>query len=104
MCVLPAFSQNVLGRPISIHEAVSHLSYTHVVLEAPMVSMNRQLAKEHPIHALFAPHVEGTALINWGAHEVNILSCPNLKPHHVACCRRPRVLGKRTLLADEYTR
>ncbi len=35
-----------------------------------MVSMNRQLPKEHPIHALFAPHVEGTALINWGAHEV----------------------------------
>lgn len=59
-----------IDRPISIHEAVSHLSYTHVVLEAPMVSMNRQLAKEHPIHALFAPHVEGTALINWGAHEV----------------------------------
>lgn len=59
---------------ISIHEAVSHLSYTHVVLEAPMVSMNRQLAKEHPIHALFAPHVEGTALINWGAHEVKIYS------------------------------
>lgn len=35
-----------------------------------MVSMNRQLPKEHPIHALFAPHVEGTALINWGAHAV----------------------------------
>ncbi|CAM9747685.1 unnamed protein product [Pylaiella littoralis] len=53
-----------------IHEAVSHLSYTHVVLEAPMVSMNRQLPEEHPIHALFAPHVEGTAFINWGAHEL----------------------------------
>eukprot|EP00752_Nemacystus_decipiens_P003497 g3229.t1 len=53
-----------------IHEAVFHLSYTHVVLEGPMMSMNRQLAKEHPIHALFAPHVEGTALINWGAHEI----------------------------------
>lgn len=59
--------------PISIHEAISHLAYTHIVLEAPMVSMNRQLPKEHPVHALFAPHVEGTALINWGAHEVNRL-------------------------------
>ncbi|CAM9747614.1 unnamed protein product [Pylaiella littoralis] len=51
-----------------IHEAVSHLSLTHLQLEAPMVSMNRQLPKEHPVHTLFAPHVEGTALINWGAH------------------------------------
>eukprot|EP00903_Cladosiphon_okamuranus_P014136 g13137.t1 len=53
-----------------IHEAISHLANTHLVLEAPMVSMNRQLPKEHPVHALFAPHVEGTALINWGAHEI----------------------------------
>lgn len=74
------------SRPISIHEAVSHLSYTHVVLEAPMVSMNRQLAKEHPIHALFAPHVEGTALINWGAHEVGV--GPEPQTYAVACCCR----------------
>ncbi|CAN0326469.1 unnamed protein product [Ectocarpus sp. 6 AP-2014] len=53
-----------------IHEVVSHLGNTHVVLEGPMVSMNRQLPKEHPVHALFAPHVEGTALINWGADEL----------------------------------
>ncbi|CAN0224047.1 unnamed protein product [Ectocarpus sp. 6 AP-2014] len=53
-----------------IHQVVSHLGNTHIVLEAPMVSMYRQLPKEHPIHALFAPHVEGTALINWGADEL----------------------------------
>ncbi|CAM9888708.1 unnamed protein product [Scytosiphon promiscuus] len=53
-----------------IHEVVSHLGNTHVVMEAPMVAMHRQLPTQHPIHALFAPHVEGTALINWGAHEL----------------------------------
>lgn len=36
-----------------------------------MVAMNRQLPSEHPIFTLFAPHVEGTALINWGAHNVS---------------------------------
>ncbi|CAN0440211.1 unnamed protein product, partial [Ectocarpus sp. 13 AM-2016] len=70
---LVSFSAVELDVAISIHEVVSHLGNTHVVLEGPMVSMNRQLPKEHPIHALFAPHVEGTALINWGADEVNLL-------------------------------
>lgn len=37
-----------------------------------MVSMNRQLAKAHPIHTLMAPHFEGTALINWGADEASL--------------------------------
>lgn len=35
-----------------------------------MVAMHRQLPKEHPIHVLLEPHVEGTAFINWGAQEV----------------------------------
>ena len=35
-----------------------------------MVAMHRQLAKEHPIHVLLEPHMEGTAFINWGAQEV----------------------------------
>ncbi|CAM9225448.1 unnamed protein product [Hapterophycus canaliculatus] len=39
-------------------------------MEAPMVAMNRQLPSEHPIYTLFSPHVEGTALINWGAHNL----------------------------------
>ncbi|CAM9248584.1 unnamed protein product, partial [Laminaria digitata] len=53
-----------------IHELVSHLGNTHLVLEGPMVAMHRQLPKEHPIHALLEPHVEGTAFINWGAQEL----------------------------------
>lgn len=55
----------------SIHEVVSHLGNTHVVLEGPVVAMNRQLPKEHPIYALLQPHLEGTAFINWAAQEVS---------------------------------
>ena len=58
----------------SIHEIVSHLGYTHVVLEGPLVAVNRQLPKEHPIHDLLKPHLEGTAMINWGAQNVRALS------------------------------
>ncbi|CAN0249624.1 unnamed protein product [Pylaiella littoralis] len=55
-----------------IHEVVSHLGNTHVVLEAPMVAMNRCLPQEHPVHDLLSPHLEGTAFINWGAQELLI--------------------------------
>ena len=56
--------------PTSIHEVVSHLGNTHVVLEGPMVAMNRCLPEQHPIYDLMKPHLEGTAFINWGAQEV----------------------------------
>ncbi|CAN0288357.1 unnamed protein product [Ascophyllum nodosum] len=55
-----------------VHEIVSHLGNTHIVLEGPVVAMNRQLPKEHPIFALLQPHLEGTALINWGAQNLLI--------------------------------
>eukprot|EP00904_Undaria_pinnatifida_P008485 jgi/Undpi1/4767/HiC_scaffold_18.g08120.m1 len=56
-----------------VHEVISHLGNTHLVLEGPMVAMHRQLPKEHPIHVLLEPHVEGTAFINWGAQELLIV-------------------------------
>lgn len=40
-----------------------------------MTAINRQLPKEHPINALMEPHVEGTALINWGAQNVSVGNC-----------------------------
>lgn len=40
------------------------------MLEGPLVAVNRQLPKEHPIYDLLKPHLEGTALINWGAQNV----------------------------------
>eukprot|EP00752_Nemacystus_decipiens_P012081 g10711.t1 len=58
-----------------IHEVVSHLGNTHVVLEGPMVAMNRCLPEQHPIYDLMKPHLEGTAFINWGAQ--NLLIVPD---------------------------
>eukprot|EP00904_Undaria_pinnatifida_P004861 jgi/Undpi1/1504/HiC_scaffold_11.g04894.m1 len=50
-----------------IHEVISHLAYTHIVLEGPMVSINRQLSPDHPINKLLRAHLQGTAAINLGA-------------------------------------
>eukprot|EP00904_Undaria_pinnatifida_P011934 jgi/Undpi1/7871/HiC_scaffold_24.g10343.m1 len=47
-----------------IHEVVSHLGNTHIVMEGAMVAMHRQFPKEHPLYDLMHPHVEGTAFIN----------------------------------------
>lgn len=71
VCAVPIVTPNRRLLAKSIHEVVSHLGNTHLVLEGPMVAMNRQLPREHPIHALLQPHVEGTALINWGAQEAS---------------------------------
>lgn len=54
----------------SIHEVVSHLGNTHLVLEGALVGMHRTLPAEHPIYALLHPHLEGTAYINMGAQDV----------------------------------
>eukprot|EP00904_Undaria_pinnatifida_P007087 jgi/Undpi1/3508/HiC_scaffold_16.g06880.m1 len=55
-------------KPIGI-QVVSHLGNTHVVLEGALVSMHRQLPKEHPLYDLLHPHVEGTAFINFYAQD-----------------------------------
>lgn len=46
------------------HELFVHLARTHLLMEACVVSMYRQLAEVHPVHILLAPHFEGTAFIN----------------------------------------
>lgn len=56
----------------SVHEVVSHLGFTHVVLEGALVSVNRCFPEAHPIYKLMKPHFEGTAFINWGAQNVRI--------------------------------
>ena len=55
----------------SIHEVVSHLGNTHIVLEGVLVAMHRQLPKEHPLYDLIHPHLEGTAFINYHAQDVS---------------------------------
>ncbi|QSJ20239.1 lipoxygenase [Nostoc sp. UHCC 0702] len=49
------------------HELVSHLGRTHLVVEAFVVATN-QLPDNHNLKKLLKPHLEGTVLINYGAH------------------------------------
>ena len=46
-----------------------------MVLEAPLVAMNRQLPKEHPIYDLLKPHLVGTGFINDKAQDVSWKPC-----------------------------
>eukprot|EP00904_Undaria_pinnatifida_P011936 jgi/Undpi1/7873/HiC_scaffold_24.g10345.m1 len=55
-----------------IHENVSHLGNTHLVMEGAMVAMHRQLPEDHPLYDLLHPHLEGTAFINSLAQDVLI--------------------------------
>jgi arachidonate 15-lipoxygenase len=48
----------------SFHEVVYHLGRTHMVMEAVSLATRRQLAPEHPIAVLLAPHLEFTLAIN----------------------------------------
>ena len=49
------------------HELVSHLGRTHLVVE-PFVVATNQLPDNHNLKNLLKPHLEGTILINYGAH------------------------------------
>lgn len=49
------------------HEAVTHLARTHMLMEPFVLCTYRQLAVQHPIHQLLAPHFQGTLAINQAA-------------------------------------
>ncbi len=46
------------------HEAIDHLTRTHLVMEAFWVAACRTLPPQHPLHALLKPHFSGTIQIN----------------------------------------
>ncbi len=48
----------------SLHQAVSHLARTHLVLEAVLLAARRNLSVNHPVSRLLEPHFEGTLYIN----------------------------------------
>ncbi len=48
----------------SFHEVIAHLGRTHLVMEAVVLAMHRQLAKEHPLSVLLTPHIQLTLAIN----------------------------------------
>ena len=48
----------------SVHETTTHLGRTHLLMEPFVVSTCRQLAANHPLAVLLAPHFQGTLAIN----------------------------------------
>jgi arachidonate 15-lipoxygenase len=51
------------------HELISHLAQTHLFIEPFVLATNRCFTnKNHIIRLLLKPHLEGTILINYGAH------------------------------------
>jgi arachidonate 15-lipoxygenase len=55
-------------------EMISHLAYTHLVMEAAIVAAFRQLAPNHPLLVLLVPHFEFTLALN--DHAVQSLIAP----------------------------
>jgi len=52
------------------HELISHLAQTHLFIEPFVLATNRCFTeKEHAVRLLLKPHLEGTVLINYGAHK-----------------------------------
>ena len=52
----------------NVHQAISHLGHTHMVIEPFVLATHRQLAPTHPLYVLLAPHFEGTLSINDSAN------------------------------------
>jgi len=52
----------------NVHQAVTHLAHTHLVIEPFAIAARRQLSPEHPVMVLLEPHIEGTMNINYSAH------------------------------------
>jgi arachidonate 15-lipoxygenase len=46
------------------HELISHLGWTHLVIEPFVVSTQRNLNENHELYKLLVPHFEGTIFIN----------------------------------------
>ena len=54
----------------NIHEAVSHLARTHLLVEPFVIATHRILPPQHPLHRLLVPHFQGTLAINNAAAEI----------------------------------
>jgi len=52
------------------HELISHLAQTHLFIEPFVLATNRCLKDpNHAVRVLLKPHLQGTILINYGAHK-----------------------------------
>ncbi|HIK04959.1 MAG TPA: hypothetical protein IGS40_09610 [Trichormus sp. M33_DOE_039] len=52
------------------HELISHLAQTHLFIEPFVLATNRCFQDNHAVRFLLKPHLQGTILINYGAHKL----------------------------------
>jgi arachidonate 15-lipoxygenase len=84
----------------TIHEAISHLACTHLLVDPFVVATHRQLPESHPVYRLLLPHFEGTILINFGAWKLLTAkgqAVNSLLPPVIAQSRTVAVQGLRQL-------
>ncbi|NJN23728.1 MAG: hypothetical protein HC810_04150 [Acaryochloridaceae cyanobacterium RL_2_7] len=84
----------------TIHEAITHLACTHLLIEPFVVTTHRELPESHCVYCLLMPHFQGTILINYGAWK--LLTAPgqgvnSLLPPTIAQSRTVAVQGLRQL-------
>ena len=82
----------------TIHEAISHLACTHLLVDPFVVATHRQCPESHPIYRLLHPHFEGTILINYGAWKLLTAkgqAVNSLLPPTIAQARTVAVQGLR---------
>jgi arachidonate 15-lipoxygenase len=88
----------------NVHEAVTHLARTHLLIEPFVIATYRQLAPNHPLFRLLWPHFEGTLAINdasWRHLIANKGAVEKLMAGNIAASRRLTVSGVQLCLFNE---
>lgn len=60
---------------VCVHQAITHLGFTHLIMEGVAVVTHRQLSQSHPVFKLLAPHFLYLIAIN--SRAVDKLMCPS---------------------------
>ncbi len=87
-----------------VHEPITHLGRTHLLIEPFVVATERQLSARHPIYALLKPHFEGTLYINNAAHKLLIApegGVNRLMSPTIDAARTAAVIGLQSYPFDE---
>lgn len=50
---------------VVVHQACTHLGFTHIFMESVCITMHRELSPSHPLFRLMAPHFIYLIAINW---------------------------------------